>query len=156
MLQTSRLAKLDIREVHEADFRPHGSHPCGPRGYIFPAAVHLEKSKNYCQILKAGLHILIFSPGSPGARRDQQYYRAGNRPETLGSREAAIGKYFVVIPVKTIWFLIENSGFLFICSTDIEKYQDFNPANFVAPDPDWTPPYPYHRDDVIFSAVKQS
>ncbi|MDR3576004.1 MAG: BON domain-containing protein [Anaerolineaceae bacterium] len=58
----------------------------------------------------------------------------------------------VVIPVSVIQYLTNSSGFLLIDSTQTTKYQDFNPANFVAPQPDWLPPYPYCTDNIRFTA----
>jgi hypothetical protein len=31
---------------------------------------------------------------------------------------------------------------------------DFDPASFIAPSTDWTPPYPYCPDDVLFLVEK--
>jgi len=59
-----------------------------------------------------------------------------------------------VIPVSVIRYLTSDSGFLLIDSTEITRYQKFDPASFVAPDADWVPPYPYCTDDVRFFGEK--
>lgn len=56
----------------------------------------------------------------------------------------------VVIPVSVIQYLTSASGFLVIDSTEKNRYQDFDPANFIAPEAGWLPPYPYCTDDVRF------
>jgi osmotically-inducible protein OsmY len=53
-----------------------------------------------------------------------------------------------VIPVSAIRYLTHDSGFLLIDSTEFTKYQDFDPAYFVAPAASWLPPYPYCKGDV--------
>jgi len=64
-------------------------------------------------------------------------------------------KQLIVIPVNVIRYLTRNSGFLLIDSTETTSYQDFDPANFVAPEGDWVPPYPYCTDDVLFQADRE-
>jgi osmotically-inducible protein OsmY len=68
------------------------------------------------------------------------------RGENLTSERLA------VIPVSVIRYLTSDSGFLNIDSTETSRYQDFDPANFVTPNADWVPPYPYCTDHVRFSA----
>jgi osmotically-inducible protein OsmY len=58
----------------------------------------------------------------------------------------------VVIPVSAIQDLTSDSGLLLIDSTDTAIVHDFDPANFVAFNEDWVPPYPYCYDDVRFFA----
>jgi len=56
----------------------------------------------------------------------------------------------LVIPMSVIKHLTNNSGFLTIHSTDFTKYQAFDMSRFILPNNDWTPPYPYCPDDVLF------
>jgi len=56
----------------------------------------------------------------------------------------------VNVPVDTVRYLTKDSGFLLINSNDRSRYQDFDPASFFAPGADWTPPYPYCPQDVLF------
>jgi osmotically-inducible protein OsmY len=57
-----------------------------------------------------------------------------------------------VIPISVIRYLTSDSGFLLINSTETTRYQDFNPASFVAPASDWEPPFPYSSENVMFFA----
>jgi osmotically-inducible protein OsmY len=54
------------------------------------------------------------------------------------------------IPMSVIRHLTKRSGFLTIRSTDATKYQAFDESRFILPNDDWTPPYPYCPDDVLF------
>lgn len=62
----------------------------------------------------------------------------------------------VVVPMKTVRYLTKVSGFLFINSNERNQYQDFDPASFYTPNRDWTPPYPYCPDDVLFPVEYQT
>ena len=63
---------------------------------------------------------------------------------------AKLSEQLIVVPMKTIRYLTEVSGFLYINSTERNLYQDFDPASYYVPNRDWTPPYPYCPDDVLF------
>ena len=52
--------------------------------------------------------------------------------------------------VKPVLYLKGVSGFLYTQSSDRPRYLDFDPGIFVAPAPDWQPPYPYCSEDVLF------
>ena len=56
----------------------------------------------------------------------------------------------LVIPMSVIKHLTNSSGFLTIHITDFTKYQVFDMSRFILPNNDWTPPYPYCPDDVLF------
>ena len=56
----------------------------------------------------------------------------------------------LVIPMSVIRHLTNSSGFLTIRSTDFTKYQEFDMSRFILPNNDWTPPYPYCPDEVLF------
>ena len=58
----------------------------------------------------------------------------------------------MVIPMYLVRFLTRDSGFLLISSNERGRDLDFNPAFFIAPNVDWTPPYPYCHEDVLFPA----
>lgn len=66
------------------------------------------------------------------------------------NNQSQIAEKVVVIPIHLIRYLTTSSGFLTIKSTDITQYQDFNPLYFAVPPMDWTPPYPYCSEDVLF------
>jgi len=62
----------------------------------------------------------------------------------------------VVVPMKTVRYLTKASGFLYIKSNEKDQYQDFDPVSFYTPNWDWTPPFPYCPDDVLFPAEYQA
>jgi len=66
------------------------------------------------------------------------------------NNQSQIAEKTVVIPVHLIRYLTTSSGFLTVKSTDTTQYQDFNPLYFAVPPMDWTPPYPYCPEDVLF------
>jgi osmotically-inducible protein OsmY len=81
--------------------------------------------------------------------------RFPDEPAKYASRsdvEAQTPERRIVVPVNAIRYLTSESGFLLIDSTETTRYQNFDPAKFVAPNPDWTPPYPYNPDDVLLLA----
>ena len=61
----------------------------------------------------------------------------------------------LLIPASVIGYVTKNSGFLTIQSTDSTKYQEFDASLFAVPNIDWTPPYPYCPDDVLFPIAYQ-
>ena len=73
----------------------------------------------------------------------------------LNHGEAQSPERLVVIPMEAIRYLTGASGFLHIKSTEQERYMDFDPASFVMPRADWTPPFPYCPADVLFPCEDQ-
>jgi osmotically-inducible protein OsmY len=61
-------------------------------------------------------------------------------------------KKSVVVPMNAIRILTKSSGFLRIDSVITDHFRDFDPSQFTVPQEDWTPPYPYCPDDVLFEA----
>lgn len=62
---------------------------------------------------------------------------------------------FVHVPMDTVRYLTKVSGFLLINSDEHSRYQVFDSGSFFAPGNDWTPPYPYCPDDVLFPVEYQ-
>ena len=62
----------------------------------------------------------------------------------------------MVIPMDMVRFLTRDSGFLRISSTERVRELDFNPASFITPNLDWTPPYPYCAKDILFPAEPEA
>jgi osmotically-inducible protein OsmY len=56
----------------------------------------------------------------------------------------------VSIPMDAVRYLTKSSGFLHIDSAEAARSGDFDPSGFTEPGEDWTPPYPYCPDDVLF------
>lgn len=59
----------------------------------------------------------------------------------------------VTVPMEAIRYLTKASGFLLIRSTERSRYQDFDSASFFVPSVDWTAPFPYCPQDVLFPAA---
>lgn len=59
----------------------------------------------------------------------------------------------IEIPMSAIRYLTKSSGFLQIDSTETAAYRDFDLSHFTAPNQDWTPPYPYCLDEVLFPVI---
>jgi hypothetical protein len=60
----------------------------------------------------------------------------------------------LVIPMQAVRYLTTHSGFLNIRSTQSDQYSEFNSADFLIPQNDWKPPYPYSLADVLFPAKR--
>jgi hypothetical protein len=56
----------------------------------------------------------------------------------------------VSIPMSAVRYLTKSSGFLTIDSAEAARSSDFDPSGFTAPGADWSPPYPYCQEDVLF------
>jgi hypothetical protein len=70
------------------------------------------------------------------------------------SYEAPETKNLIVIPMKAIRFLTKISGFLNVDGANGAQFTDYDPTKFTAPGAQWTPPYPYHREDVLFTSAR--
>ena len=68
---------------------------------------------------------------------------------------APSAEQLLVIPVNVVGHVTQSSGILNIQSTDSTMYQEFDTSLFIAPNIDWTPPYPYCPDDVLFPIAYQ-
>ncbi|MEP7133879.1 MAG: BON domain-containing protein [Chloroflexota bacterium] len=66
------------------------------------------------------------------------------------NRQGKMLEKTIVVPMALIRYLTKTSGFLTSASTETTQYQDFNPSYFTKPPSDWTPPYPYCPQDVLF------
>lgn len=62
----------------------------------------------------------------------------------------------VLLRMSTVRYLTRVSGFLNIHSNERKLYMDFDPDYFMMPNKDWTPPYPYCREDVLFPIEYQN
>ncbi len=73
-----------------------------------------------------------------------------NKPKPQVEGYLPIKERLIVIPMSTVRHLTKVSGFLHIESRERDRYTDFDPNQFIAPYIEWTPPYPYCPDDVLF------
>jgi len=60
----------------------------------------------------------------------------------------------VVIPVEVVNIVTDASVLLTISSSEAARYPDFEPRDFLSPEPDWQPPYPYTYADVLLEPVR--
>jgi len=79
-----------------------------------------------------------------------RYSSSHHDPRFLTYGEDQLPERLVAIPISDIRFLTKNSGFFEIDSAEAGRYSDFDPSCFTAPSEDWTPPYPYCSDEVLF------
>ena len=75
--------------------------------------------------------------------------------KSLNRAEGEPPERLVVLSMDLVRYLTKVSGFLHINSNERERYTDFDPALFHAPNVDWTPPYPYCPEDVLFPVEKR-
>jgi osmotically-inducible protein OsmY len=86
----------------------------------------------------------------------QGHFSESRRNLTLSNISAhQFAEQLLVIPASVIGYVTKNSGFLTIQSTDFTKYQEFDASLFTDPTIDWTPPYPYCPEDVLFPIAYQ-
>lgn len=67
-----------------------------------------------------------------------------------------IPEQLVTVPMNTVRYLNDVSGFLHIHSNEKNKYAEFNSAHFVSPNNSWLPPYPYCSEDVLIPIEYQN
>lgn len=75
---------------------------------------------------------------------------------SLDNGETRSSERLLVISMDLVRYLTQVSGFLHIRSNERNWHLDFDSAYFITPDVDWTPPYPYCPDDVLFPAENQT
>ena len=73
----------------------------------------------------------------------------------MNSAESRSPERLIVIPMDVVRYMTKISGFLHINSHEREQYLEFDFAFFHTPNVDWTSPYPYCPDDVLFPVEKQ-
>jgi osmotically-inducible protein OsmY len=81
-----------------------------------------------------------------------RFSNSQQNPGFLAYHKRQTAERLFAIPMSSVRNLAEVSGFLRINSTEAAGFLDFDPAGFLVPGEDWTPPYPYCRNDVLFRA----
>jgi osmotically-inducible protein OsmY len=79
-----------------------------------------------------------------------RYSNPKEEPRFLPYGEDQAPQRSVSIPMDAVRYLTKSSGFLHIDSAEAARSGDFDPSGFTKPGEDWTPPYPYCPDDVLF------
>ncbi|HET9587564.1 MAG TPA: BON domain-containing protein [Anaerolineales bacterium] len=69
--------------------------------------------------------------------------------------EARSPERLVVVPVGAVRYMTGVSGFLYIKSSERNRYLDLDPTNFFTPNKDWKAPYPYCPEDILFPVEHQ-
>jgi osmotically-inducible protein OsmY len=80
-----------------------------------------------------------------------RYSNLQEDPRFLAYGEDPTPERLVIIPISTMRYLTKSAGFLKIDSAEAAMYSDYDPSRFIAPRDDWTPPYPYCPNEVLFS-----
>jgi osmotically-inducible protein OsmY/uncharacterized membrane protein len=70
--------------------------------------------------------------------------------------QAPFQEQLVAVPMNVVRYLTRISGFLYINSHEKNRYEEFDPAAFISPDPGWVSPHPYCPEDVLFPVNSQS
>jgi len=92
----------------------------------------------------------------PRNRRVTAFVALGNFPDLQHTDEQGLSderpqqERHVVVPIRAVGFETDSSVLLDISVGEAAQYRDFNPADFISPPENWQPPYPYHRNDVLF------
>lgn len=73
----------------------------------------------------------------------------------LNTGRALPPERLVVLSIDLVRYMTKISGFLLINSNESNRYRDFEPDAYRAPDMDWVPPYPYCPADVLFAVEKR-
>jgi osmotically-inducible protein OsmY len=76
--------------------------------------------------------------------------------QPLDGSNKKIVKRLVVIPLSEIDHLTQSAGFLRKNGQKAGQYADFDIACFALPEINWTPPYPYCPEDVLFPVENMS
>lgn len=79
-----------------------------------------------------------------------RYSNPKDDPRFLTYGEDQTPQRNVYIPMSAVRYLTKSSGFLTIDSAEAARSSDFDPSGFSAPGADWSPPYPYCPEDVLF------
>jgi hypothetical protein len=58
----------------------------------------------------------------------------------------------VLLPIGSVRFVTISGVLLTVEALDAARYPDFEPDNFLAPAPDWQPPYPYAPSDLLLDS----
>jgi hypothetical protein len=79
-----------------------------------------------------------------------QYSALEKDPRFMAYGEEQTPERLVIIPISTMRYLTKSAGFLNIDSAEAARFSDYDRSRFIAPREDWTPPYPYCRNEVLF------
>lgn len=87
---------------------------------------------------------------NPNNRRVIAMTIFGKFPSRVSNDKNEFLERLIVIPIKTVRYLTNTSGFLYIKSDQKSEYMDFMSGHFSALPRGWSPPYSYCPEDVLF------
>lgn len=85
-----------------------------------------------------------------------KFTRQQTQLNSLAEDQTRLPEQLIVLRMSVVRYLTKVSGFLNIQSYEREQFVDFDPGNFIVPDQDWVPPFPYCPDDILFPAENQN
>jgi hypothetical protein len=85
-----------------------------------------------------------------------QFTPPRHETSSLSGGTARLPQQLVTVPMTAVRYLTRVSGFLYMSSSERNRYADFDSSSITAPDPDWTPPYPYCPGDVLLPIEYQN
>jgi len=71
-------------------------------------------------------------------------------PKSPNGAEVRSPDCLIVVPMEVVRYMTSASGFLLTNSHERDRYNVFDANSFRTPSVDWTPPYPYCPDHVLF------
>jgi osmotically-inducible protein OsmY/sporulation protein YlmC with PRC-barrel domain len=92
---------------------------------------------------------------NPHNRRVTAFVFHGYYPEQLPTYENTQTERRVLVPIRAVRYETNSSVLLGISASEVFGGCDFDPADFVSPPEGWQPPYPYHREDVLFERTNE-
>jgi osmotically-inducible protein OsmY len=98
--------------------------------------------------------IIYFLDGVSGVVK-QVIINPNNRRVVAMTLSGTVADRLVVLSMDVVRYLTKASGFLRINSNERKRYLDFDSVSFRTPNVDWTPPYPYCPEDVLFPVEPQ-
>ncbi len=69
---------------------------------------------------------------------------------SMNTGEVRPPEQLITVPMEAVRYMTKTSGFLRIHSYESNRYMDFDSEAFFAPENEWTPPYPYCPENVLF------
>ena len=75
---------------------------------------------------------------------DLEHSRRGMLPDEIPRKERQ-----VVLPIYAVHIVSISGVLLTVSAADAARCPDFDPGEFIVPDLDWQPPYPYKSSEVL-------
>lgn len=92
---------------------------------------------------------------NPDNRRVKAMVIQGRFTEQHARLDSRGPEHLIAVPMNEVRYLTRVSGFLYIKSSERNRYTEFNPDGFFTPEKGWSPPHPYCPEDVLFSVKRR-